>query len=153
MPVGASYVPRFDSLRFGRNADVRCTLDLGGLVDFPQNGLAGCPLVTNGTMVISGTWSVAKADLDVHPLEVAAGAGVTFDNATLAVSASGYTRSALKAGVTVLHAEPGATVAGTPALSVSGDGGGEWELRRVESGGAVDLVLFYIPPGITVIIL
>ena len=153
MPVGASYVPRFDSLRFGRNADVRCTLDLGGLADFPQNGLTGCPLVTNGTMAISGTWSVAKADLDVHPLEVAAGAGVTFDNATLAFSASGYARSALKAGVTVLHAEPGATVSGMPTLSVSGNGGGKWELRRVESGGAVDLVLFYIPSGMTVIIL
>ena len=143
MPVGASYVPRFDSLRFGRNAEVRCTLDLGGLAGFPQNGLAGCPLVTNGTMTVSGTWSVAKADLDVHPLEVAAGAGVTFDNATITASVAGLPRS----GTVVLHAEPGATVTGLPSVAVTGGGKATWELRREESAEGINLVLWGRPRG------
>ena len=138
-PAGATYMPRFDALRFAAG----CTLDLGGLVNFPQNGLAGCPCVTNGSMVLSGAWRVAKADLDVHPLEVAVGAGVTFDNATLEISAAGLERS----GVTVLHAAAGATVAGMPTPVVSGDGRGRWVLRRVESGGETSLVLHRIPPG------
>ena len=142
----ANYRPRFDQLEFGRDTNVRCTFDLGGHENFPQNGLVGCPCVTNGSMTLSGTWSVAKADLDVHPLEVAAGAGVTFDGATLAISATGLARD----GVTVLHAEPGATVTGTLALDVSDGGSGKWALRREESDGAVDFVLCRIPPGLLI---
>ena len=148
MPVGATYVPRFDSLRFGRNADSRCTLDIGGLADFPQNGLMGCPCVTNGSMILSGAWTFTSDDLAVHPLEVAAGAGVTFDNATITASVSGLPRS----GTVVLHAEPGATVTGLPSVAVTGGGNAIWELRREESAEGIDLVLWGRPRGMVMTI-
>ena len=138
-PVGATYVPRFDALRFGNDdADARCTLDLGGLVDFPQNGLSGCPCVTNGSVALSGTWTFTSADISTHPLEVAAGAGVTFGNVTLAVSVASLPRS----GTVILHAEPDATVTGLPAVSVTNGGSAIWEIRREESAEGVDLILY-----------
>lgn len=138
-PAGATYIPRFDSLRFGSDdAEARVTLDLGGLAGFPQNGLTGCPCITNGTLLLSGAWTFTAADIAAHPLEVAAGAGVSFDNATLSVSAA----SVPLGGTAILHAEPGATVTGLPALSVTDGGNTIWEIRREEIAGAVDLVLY-----------
>ena len=137
-PVNATYIPRFDSLVFGHNTDARCTLDLGGLADFPQNGLSGCPCVTNGSVALSGTWTFTASDISTHPLEVAAGAGVTFGNATLAVSVASLPRS----GTVILHAEPGATVTGLPAVSVTNGGNAIWEIRREEYAEGVDLILY-----------
>ena len=139
MPIGASYVPRFDALRFGSDdADARGTLDLGGLVDFPQNGLAGCPCLTNGTLLLSGTWTFTSADVAAHPLEVAAGAGVTFDNATLAVSATGLPLG----GTVILRAAPNVTVTGAPAVSVANSRNTIWEIRREESAEGINLILY-----------
>ena len=134
----ANFRPRFDSLAFGHNTDARCTLDLGGLVDFPQNGLSGCPCITNGSIVLSGTWTFTASDIAAHPLEVAAGAGVTFDNVTLAVSATGLPLG----GTVILHAAPGATVTGAPAVSVANGRSTIWEIRREESAEGVDLILY-----------
>ena len=138
-PAGATYVPRFDALRFGNDdAEARGTLDLGGLADFPQNGLAGCPCLTNGTLRLSGAWTFTSADIAAHPLEVAAGAGLTFDNATLAFSAPGFP---LGSSV-ILHAEPGATVTGVPTVAVVNGRSTIWEIRREESAEGINLILY-----------
>ena len=143
-PVNATYVPRFDALRFASGT----TLDLGGLADFPQNGLSGCPCVTNGSMVLSGAWSVAKADIDERPMEIAAGARVTFAGATLEVPSTALP----KTGAVVLHAAPGAAVEGLPLLSVTGAKSGKWEIVREEHiDGSADFAVRRVPVGLYLI--
>ncbi len=142
----AKFRPRFDSLKFGRDTSARCTFDLGGLSAFPQNGLAGCPCVTNGSMILSGVWSVTKDDLDVHPLEVADGAAVAFDGATLEVAVAGLAEE----GVVVLRAAPGATVSDEPVVSVADGARSRWAVRREESAQGVELILYRRIRGLVV---
>ena len=138
-PAGARYLPQFDNLIFGYGSASRSAFDLGGLVGFPQNGMKGCPYVMNGSMALSGEWIVSKADLDAHPMELAADAGISFENAVLKCSVASMPRS----GTVILRAAAGATVQGLPTVSVTDGGCAVWEIRKdAKQDGSVDFVLF-----------
>ena len=134
------YRPHFDNLRFDRDAAVRCTIDLGGIDMFRQNGFSGCPRIENGTMCITGTWSFDEKDIARHPVEVAAGAGVVFDDAKLSVSVAGYPRG--DPGTVILRAEAGASVTGLPSVEAANPGIAVWEVKREERDGDLCLVLY-----------
>ena len=134
------YRAHFDSLRFDRNAEKRCAIDLGGIDMFRQNGFVGCPLITNGTMCVTGVWSFAANDIARHPVEVACDAGIVFDDAKLSVSVAGYPRG--EGGTVILRAEPGATVTGMPILEAANPGIAVWEIKREIREGDICLVLY-----------
>ena len=134
------YRAHFDSLRFDRNAEKRCAIDLGGIDMFRQNGFVGCPLITNGTMCVTGVWSFEANDIARHPVEVASDAGIVFDDAKLSVSVAGYPRG--EGGTVILRAEPGATVTGMPILEAANPGIAVWEIKREIREGDICLVLY-----------
>lgn len=134
----ALYRPCFDKLRFDRDA-VRCTMDLGGAGMFPQNGFEGCPRITNGTMCVTGVWSFVAKDIARHPMEVASGAGVVFDGATLSASVADYPRG--ETGTVILRAEAGASVTGLPSVKAADSGIAVWEIKRERRDGDLCLVL------------
>ena len=134
------YRAHFDSLRFDRNAEKRCAIDLGGIDMFRQNGFVGCPRITNGTMCVTGVWSFAANDIARHPVEVACDAGIVFDDTKLSVSVAGYPRG--EGGTVILRAEPGATVTGMPVLEAANPGIAVWEIKREIREGDICLVLY-----------
>lgn len=134
------YRAHFDSLRFDRNAEKRCAIDLGGIDMFMQNGFVGCPRITNGTMCVTGVWSFAANDIAQHPVEVGCDAGIVFDDAKLSVSVAGYPRG--EGGTVILRAESGATVTGMPILEAANPGIAVWEIKREIREGDICLVLY-----------
>ena len=134
------YRPRFCDLIFGRDREKRCSIDIGGMDGFVQDGFSGCPYVTNGIIKLTGSWRFDPKDLSAHPVEVACDGGIVFDDATLDISVASYPRG--DGGTVILRAEPGATVAGLPTVSASDPGIAIWEVKREERDGQICLVLY-----------
>ena len=72
-------------------------------------------------------------------MELAADAGISFENAVLKCSVASMPRS----GTVILRAAAGATVQGLPTVSVTDGGCAVWEIRKdAKQDGSVDFVLF-----------
>ena len=135
------YRPNIDQIRFDRKpANERAIIDFGGIGEFPINSLTGCPRITNGTMCVTGTWSFVANDIEMHPVEVAAGGGIVFDNAVLDISVAAYPRG--DAGTVILRADAGAAVTGIPAVAAADPGIAVWEVKRENRDGDLCLVLY-----------
>ena len=132
----SSYRPTFDGLAsFGPGTSIDFG-DAAPYVPFVFNGLAGCPAITNGELVVSNSWTVSHAQVAAQPLTVASGAKLTFaDGTTLAIEDLDLF-SRRPAGTPLAVAADAGAITGLPVLT---GGNHKWKVEVSEDGKSLVL--------------
>ena len=122
------------------------TLDLGGGETRTIEGLEGTLTLTNGALTVTGDWDLSLSAVTAKPLTVAAGATLTFGEASRFEPDETFCHGGHAAKVIAQTTDGGGTIVGMPRCEVR-----SWSLRRTESDGVTRIVAEYTP-GFRVII-
>ena len=129
------YRPTFTNLS-GAGAG---TLDLGGGMRAIE-GLEGTLTLTNGALTVTGDWDLSLSAVTAKPLTVAAGATLTFGDASRFEPDEAFYHSGHAAKVIAQTTVGGGTIVGMQRCEVR-----SWSLRRTETDGVTRILAEYTP--------
>ena len=131
-----AYRPVFDgAASFGPGTSIDFG-DAEPYVPFVFNGLSGCPVIANGELVVSNSWTVSHAQAAGGPLTVAAGAKLKFAAGTTLAIDDIELFSHNTAGTPLVRAADAGAITGFPVLTGAGR---KWKLKESEGGKAYTL--------------
>jgi autotransporter-associated beta strand protein len=127
---------------------VGTVLDIGDIAPYtpmPLASLEGAMTVTNGTLVLSGNWTIDAAEINAGGLVLAGDANLVFaDGATLTVANASQIRHKGTVGMPLVKCAGTCTVTGRPTIVMEEDG---WKLD--ETNGNLNI---HRPIGFMVIV-
>ena len=136
----ANYPDRYRATFANLSGTGAGTLDLGGGETRTIEGLEGTLTLTNGALTVTGDWDLSLSAVTAKPLTVAAGATLTFGEASRFEPDETFCHGGHAAKVIAQTTDGGGTIVGMPRCEVR-----SWSLRRTESDGVTCIVAEYTP--------